>query len=63
MRRRHESMLVMRTAIALLSCLAISACGMAKAARETGQTFDKYGCLARDFKGQPPCKPETAAAP
>ena len=62
-RGRHGSMLVMRTAIALLCCLAISGCGMAKAARETGQTFDKYGCLARDFKGQPPCEPDNAAAP
>jgi hypothetical protein len=62
-RDRHVSMLVMRTAIALLSCLAISGCGMAKVARETGQTFDKYGCLARDFKGQPPCEPDNAAAP
>jgi hypothetical protein len=24
--------------------------------RETGQTFDKYGCLARDFKSEPPCQ-------
>lgn len=56
-------MLVMRTAIALLSCLVISGCGMAKAARETGQMFDKYGCLARDFKGQPPCEPDNATAP
>jgi hypothetical protein len=46
----------MRIAIALLACLAFSGCGMAKAARETGQTFDKYGCLARDFKSEPPCK-------
>jgi hypothetical protein len=46
----------MRIAIALLACLAFSGCGMAKAARETGQTFDKYGCLARDFKSEPPCQ-------
>jgi hypothetical protein len=45
-----------RIAIALLACLAFSGCGMAKAARETGQTFDKYGCLARDFKSEPPCQ-------
>ena len=57
---RHESMLVVRTAIALLSYLVISGCGMAKAARETGLMFDKYGCLARDFKGQPPCEPDNA---
>ena len=53
----------MRTTIALLACLTLSACGMAKAARTTGQTFDKYGCLARDFKGQPPCDPGEAVTP
>jgi hypothetical protein len=53
----------MRIIIALLGCLVVSGCGMAKAARETGKTFDKYGCLARDFKGEPPCKPDNLAAP
>ncbi|WP_436123018.1 hypothetical protein [Aminobacter sp. LjRoot7] len=52
-----------RVTIALLACLAVSACGMAKAARTGGQTFDKYGCMARDFKGQPPCDPAETAAP
>jgi hypothetical protein len=52
-----------RITIALLACLTVSACGMAKAARTTGQTFDKYGCLARDFKGQAPCDPADTAAP
>ncbi len=46
---------IMRIAIIILACLALSACGMAKAARVGGQTFDKYGCLARDFKGHAPC--------
>ncbi len=51
----------MKIAIAMLACLTLSACGMATAARETGQTFDKYGCLAREFKGQPPCDAQEAA--
>lgn len=45
----------MKTAIALLACLVVSSCGMAKAVHTGGQTFDKYGCLARDFKGEQPC--------
>lgn len=52
----------MRTAIALLACLALSACGMAKAARVGAQTFDKYGCMSRDFKGQTPCDDSDAVA-
>ncbi|MBB6466713.1 hypothetical protein HNQ96_002578 [Aminobacter lissarensis] len=52
-----------RVTIALFACLSVSACGMAKAARTSGQTFDKYGCLARDFKGQPPCDPAESNAP
>lgn len=56
-------MQIIRITVAVLACLTVSACGMAKAARETGQTFDKYGCLARDFKGQPPCAPDDSAAP
>jgi hypothetical protein len=46
----------MKTALIVLAALALAGCGAAKAARETGQIFDKYGCLARDFKGEPPCK-------
>jgi hypothetical protein len=39
----------------LLVVLPLSACGAAGAARDTGRLFDKYGCLARDFKGEKPC--------
>jgi hypothetical protein len=39
----------------LLVAVLLSACGAARAARDTGQLFDKYGCLARDFKGEKPC--------
>jgi hypothetical protein len=47
-----------KVAFIVLTFLALSACGAAKTARETGQLFDKYGCLARELKGEPPCKPE-----
>jgi hypothetical protein len=61
---QSDSVQVTRIAIALVACLAVSGCGgMAKAARETGQTFDRYGCLAKDFKGEPPCEPDEAAVP
>jgi len=53
----------MKTAIVLLACLALSSCGMAKAVHTGGQTFDKYGCLSRDFKGQAPCDEAQAAKP
>jgi hypothetical protein len=39
-------------------CLGLSGCGAAKAARDTGQLFDKYGCMARELKGETPCRPE-----
>jgi hypothetical protein len=47
----------MRYAIALLALAALAGCGMGKAARDTGQMFDKYGCLAKELKGEKPCKP------
>ncbi len=36
---------------------ALSACGAAETARDTGRMFDRYGCLARQWKGEPPCPP------
>lgn len=53
----------MRLAIVILSCLALSACGMAKAVNTGAKTFDKYGCMAKDFKGQPPCEAEEPGMP
>ena len=47
----------MKVVVLMLVALGLSACGAATTARETGQLFDKYGCLARELKGQPPCKP------
>ncbi len=52
----------MKTALIFLACLTVSGCGAAKAARESGELFDKYGCLAREFKGEPPCKAPDAPA-
>jgi hypothetical protein len=48
----------MRTIILACAVLALTACGAAKATRDTAQIFDKYGCMARDFKGDPPCEAE-----
>jgi len=45
----------LRIAAILLMAVLLSACGAASAAHETGRMFDKYGCLARDFKGEKPC--------
>jgi len=47
----------MRHAIALLMTAVLSGCGIGKAARDTGQMFDKYGCLAKELKGEKPCQP------
>jgi hypothetical protein len=46
----------MKIVLLVLTELALASCGAAKAARDAGHIFDKYGCLARDFKGEPPCK-------
>lgn len=40
----------------LVLSLALAGCGMSKAVRQTGETFDKYGCLAKEFKGEEPCE-------
>jgi hypothetical protein len=45
----------MRSAILFVAALVLYGCGAGKAVRETGQLFDKYGCISRDFKGEPPC--------
>ena len=47
----------MRYVVALLVLGTLCGCGMGKAARDTGQLFDKYGCLAKEFKGEKPCEP------
>ena len=47
----------MRYAIAVLIIAALSGCGMGRAARSTGEMFDRYGCLAKQLKGEKPCEP------
>jgi hypothetical protein len=47
----------MRYVIVLLALVALSGCGMARAARDTGQMFDKSGCLAKNLKSEKPCEP------
>lgn len=46
-----------RAATLILAAVAVSGCGAAKAARDTGVMFDKYACLSREFRGEPPCEP------
>jgi cytochrome c551/c552 len=46
----------MEIVLHVLTALTLASCGAAKAARDTGQIFDKYGCVARDSKGEPACK-------
>jgi cytochrome c551/c552 len=46
----------MKIVLLVLAASALASCGAAKAARDTGMIFDKYGCLARDFNDQPTCK-------
>ncbi|WP_411505840.1 hypothetical protein [Brucella anthropi] len=46
--------------VAILIFLAVLAgCGGAgKAAMDTGKSFDRFACMSRNFKGEPPCPPE-----
>lgn len=53
-----------RTAAFLIFILALSGCGgMTRAVHSTGQIADKYGCLAKDFKGEGSCQPDGTPAP
>ena len=48
----------MKAAALILILLALPACGTVRAVRETERLVDKYECLARELKGELPCKPE-----
>ncbi|MDW6025704.1 hypothetical protein SAZ10_28465 [Mesorhizobium sp. BAC0120] len=52
----------MKPAILLLLAIALSGCGMSRAVHETAATADKYGCLAKEFKGEGPCQADDAPA-
>jgi predicted small secreted protein len=43
--------------------ISLAACGAGKAVSNAGQKFDKYGCIARDFKGETPCDESETPAP
>ncbi|MFK0686480.1 hypothetical protein SD208_19470 [Ochrobactrum sp. BD67] len=47
----------------LISLAALAGCGGAgKAAMDTGKSFDRFACMSRNFKGEPPCpQPEAAS--
>jgi hypothetical protein len=62
MRMYHDLPVVsvsMKAAVLILIMLALSACGAVRAVRETERLADKYECLARELKGEVPCKPES----
>ena len=44
-------------AFLLAVAMALGGCGMGRAAHHTSDLFDKYGCLAKEFKGENPCSP------
>lgn len=53
-----------RTAAILILTLALAGCGgMTRTVHGTGQMADKYGCLARELKGETPCAPEDTQRP
>jgi predicted small secreted protein len=53
-----------RAILLVALCVALAACGAGRAVSTTGQAFDRFGCLARDFKkGAVPCPSEHATAP
>ncbi len=40
----------------LISFAVLAGCGGAgKAAINTGKSFDRFACMSRNFKGEPPC--------
>ena len=49
----------------LISLAILAGCGGAgKAAMDTGKSFDRFACMSRNFKGEPPCpQPEGTNQP
>jgi hypothetical protein len=52
----------MKPAILLLIAITLSGCGMTRAVHETATRADKYGCLAKELKGEGPCPPDNTSA-
>lgn len=52
----------MRTLVLLMTLGALAGCGgAAKVAADTGKSFDRFGCMSRNLKGEPPCPPAKQA--
>jgi len=50
--------------VTLLSGIILTGCGGAgKAAMDTGKSFDRFACMSRNFKGEPPCPQQDQAPP
>jgi hypothetical protein len=50
----------MKPATLFLLAIALSGCGMTSAVHETAVKADKYGCLAKELKGEGSCQPDNA---
>ncbi|MCO7727730.1 MULTISPECIES: hypothetical protein [Brucella/Ochrobactrum group] len=47
----------------LISLAVLAGCGGAgKAAMDTGKSFDRFACMSRNFKGEPPCPQQEGAS-
>lgn len=46
----------MKTLVIVIAASMLSGCGGAgKAAINAGKGFDRFACMSRNFKGEPPC--------
>jgi len=58
----HERTSMKNFAI-LISLAVLAGCGGAgKAAMDTGKSFDRFACMSRNFKGEPPCPQQEGAS-
>jgi hypothetical protein len=56
LKSNEEKDQALKPVILILLALALCGCGAAKAVRDTAGKFDEYGCMSREFKGQPSCQ-------
>ncbi|PRA72271.1 hypothetical protein CQ055_02890 [Brucella pseudogrignonensis] len=47
--------LQMNKVVLLISLAVLSGCGAGKAAMDAGKGFDRFACMSRNIKGEPPC--------
>ena len=53
----------MKNVVILISLAILAGCGGAgKAAMDTGKSFDRFACMSRNFKGEPPCPQQEGAS-